>query len=183
MTRPIAGYAGARAWIRTLLCGVLLAFAPQLASAQALSPIEPGAFEIFVAKVTVLCKKGASRDCADLAWDFVDRERDDALSVPELTRFQRGLQDWSLAQGDALPRRTRNGIAIGMLISQAVGIDRLVASYDQNADGKLTRDEAFSDIVLDERPLETVIKDPEAFDRPSFVRRLGFAGPLLDTIE
>ena len=68
-------------------------------------------------------------------------------------------------------------------------IDRLAGLYadpDVTAFtklGRLTRAEAFSDITLDERPLEEVIKDPQAFDRAAFVKRLGFAGPLLETIE
>ena len=70
-------------------------------------------------------------------------------------------------------------LALGLWMTSIVGIEDLVASYDMDGDGRLTRDEALADVTLDERPLGSVLQDPDSVDREAFATRLGAAAPFL----
>ncbi|MBT5416279.1 MAG: hypothetical protein HOK81_16890, partial [Rhodospirillaceae bacterium] len=60
-----------------------------------------------------------------------------------------------------------------------VGIDDIVTSYDADGDGKLTQAEALADVTLDDRPLGSLLLDPDAVDREAFANRLGAAAPFM----
>lgn len=141
------------------------------------------AFEGFVRTIGPLCQWRASRDCAEVAWAFADSDNDQYLTLQELEDFKEGLKAWALWKEEALPPQTRNGIFLGLLIAESIGLAPLFESFDDDKDGRLTREELFQDVRLDERPLNTVLLDPEAFDREAFAARLGAMGNLLKVLE
>ena len=64
-------------------------------------------------------------------------------------------------------------------IPAKVGIDNLIASYDTNGDGFLSKEELLADVKLDQRPLPVVLSDPKSVDWDRLAGRAGVAAPLL----
>ena len=67
-----------------------------------------------------------------------------------------------------------------VVVIDAVGLDKLVASYDADGDGKLSKKELLTDVRLDGRPLGQVLLDPKAVDRQAVAKRLGALSPVVD---
>jgi EF hand len=127
-----------------------------------------------------LCETRPAEDCADLGFRFADRDGNGGLSLAELRRVRDALEDWAAWRGAELAREERAGIAFGLALVDAVGLEKLRGSYDQNADGRVDRAELLADVRLDERPLGELLLDPAAVDRAAVARRLGHLAPLLD---
>lgn len=125
------------------------------------------------------CRTSASTECTDLAWRAADLDGDGRLSLSELQRAQRQIDDWVAWKRPDLPPHTSNAIANGSRLVTAVGLDGLLRAFDTDGDGKLSQAEAFADIRLDDRPLAAVVSDPEAIDRRSLSRKLAAVSPML----
>lgn len=164
-----------------LLCaGLSGASAP----VQAQTPSVPAspevlAFEQFIRASAPLCERRPAADCVDAGWGFADTDRDGELSLAELTAVRDALAGWTGWRGDSLTKRERNSIVIGLWLVDSIGLDRLLASYNRDADDKLSRDELLADVTLDERPLGEVLLDAQAVDRQAVARRLGALSPML----
>jgi hypothetical protein len=72
---------------------------------------------------------------------------------------------------------------LGLTLADAIGIGRLLAAYDADGDGLVSRAELLADVALDERPLAEVLRDPQALDRRAVARRLGVLPQLLNPLE
>jgi len=150
-----------------------------LAAANAVLPPD---FDDFVRGVTPTCNKEPAETCIDKAWRFIDRDGDDLLSSDELAALHSGVGQWAVWRGESLPPRSRSGVYLGLTLVQTVGLETLIESYDSNGDGLLSRDEALSDINLDDRPLGEILKDPEGLDRQALAARFGPMGALLNGV-
>ena len=137
------------------------------------------AFDEAVAEITEDCRTRASTVCVDLAWRTADVDGDGRLTVNELEQVHRQFDEWPAGKRPGLAPEAANAISNGSRLVAAVGLGRLVAAFDADGDGRLTPDEAFSEIELDERPLGVVLSDPDSVDRPTLSRRLAAASPLL----
>ncbi len=138
------------------------------------------AFEQFIRASAPVCERRPAADCVDAGWGFADTDGDGRLSVAELTAVRDALAAWSGWRGDSLNKRERTSIAIGLWLVDSIGLDRLVASYSQDADDSLSRDELLADVTLDERPLGEVLLDAQAVDRQAVAQRLGALSPVLE---
>jgi hypothetical protein len=179
------GRAGLRAARSALLAlaSVMIATLADPASAGAGSPAASraiSAFDRFIAESSPVCLKDAAARCVDMAFRFADRDGDGELSLPELQEVRTTLERWVNWKGDGIPQRDRNAIAIGLVVIDAVGLDKLVASYNTDGDGKLSRKELLTDVRLDSRPLGQVLTDPKAVDRQAVAKRLGALSPVVD---
>ena len=105
---------------------------------------------------------------------------DDRLSAGELDTVRGAVTEWFAWRHDDLTRYEQSVLTVGIGLVNAIGVERLIASYDANGDGLIDRAEALADIVqLDDRPLGQVIVDPNAVDRAAVAQRLGALSPLL----
>ena len=137
-------------------------------------------FDHFVRELGPLCATAASTDCYAVAFAHVDADDDGGLTLDELARVQEDLRAWSLARGEELAVEERSGIALGLLVVDTLGLARLFASYDVDANGALTATELGADVVLDDRPLPVLARDPDAVDWAGVQGRLGaMAGIVL----
>ncbi len=173
-----------RARVRPLLIGAL-ALAVTPAAAEGVDGIDgpAAAFDRFMAAAGPVCRQRPAADCVALAWRFADADSDRGLSVAELTAVRKGLEAWVLRHQDELSRPERSSLVLGLLLVDSIGVERLLALYDSDGDGLISRSELLADVHLDRRPLGEVLLDPVAVDRRAIARRLGIPSALLDHIQ
>ena len=168
--------------VASLLGVSLLWFLPAAAE-----PVAPSravlAFDHFIVTGGPICAAQPAPECVALAWRFADRDGDRGLSVEELQAVRDALEQWTAWRYDGLATGERSAIVIGLALADAIGVERLLASYDADGDGLVSRAELLADVELDERPLAEVLRDPQALDRRAVARRLGVLPQLLDPLE
>lgn len=137
------------------------------------------AVALFLDTAGPVCQRQPAAVCIDSGWRFTDTNGDDRIDAQELRGRYRDLSAWYAAEQASLDANSQAMLALGLWMTSIVGIEDLVASYDMDGDGRLTRDEALADVTLDERPLGSVLQDPDSVDREAFATRLGAAAPFL----
>lgn len=140
------------------------------------------AFDRFVAESNPVCQFQRAADCVARAWSFADADGDDGLSLEELEALRADLEVWAIWRQADLAAQERSSIALGLWLVDAVGLEYLHAAYDADGDGRISRTELLADVRLDERPIGTVLLDPEAVDRAEIVRRLGLPPTILERL-
>jgi len=140
------------------------------------------AFDRFIAESDAVCRSGRAVDCVDLAWRFADADGDQGLSLEELQAIRTDVEVWAIWRQADLAAHERSGIAMGLWLVDAVGLDYLHAVYDADGDGLISRSELLADVRLDERPIGAVLLDPQAVDHASIGRRLGLPPSVLDRL-
>jgi hypothetical protein len=137
----------------------------------------------FVAESGPVCLDRPAAACVEAGWAFADRNEDQGLSVVELEAVRDELRAWAQWRADDLYPTERSLLALGFVVVEGVGIERLHALYDEDADGLVDRNELLADVRLDERPLGEVLLDPEALDRAAIAARLGLPPALLERLQ
>jgi hypothetical protein len=174
-----------RARVRPLLLGapVLLAVLP--ASAEGVDGVDgrAAAFDHFMRASRPICQHQPAEQCVAIAWRFTDADGDQGLSVAELESVRAALEDWVLRHRDELSRPERSSLVFSLLLVDSIGVGRLLARYDGDGDGLISRSELLADVRLDPRPLGEVLLDPAAVDRAAIARRLGIPPALMDHIQ
>lgn len=161
----------------------LLALAAWGLAAAAAAPEPPiVAFDRFVTESNPVCRFGRAEDCVDLAWRFADSDGDQGLSVEELQAIRTDLEVWAIWRQADLAARERSGIAMGLWLVEAVGLEYLHAAYDDDGNGLISRAELLADVHLDERPIGAVLLDPQAVDHAAIGRRLGLPPTVLERL-
>jgi hypothetical protein len=140
------------------------------------------AFDRFVTESNSVCRFGRAEDCFDLAWRFADTDGNHGLSLDELRGLRADVEVWAIWRQADLAAHERSGIAMGLWLVDAVGLEYLLAVYDGDGDDLISRNELLADVRLDERPIGTVLLDPEAVDRAAIGRRLGLPPTVLDQL-
>jgi hypothetical protein len=141
------------------------------------------AFDRFVAASAPVCLHGPAAACVEVGWAFANRDDDQGLSVVELEEVRDELRDWARWRADDLHPTERSLLALGFVVVDGLGIERLHGLYDQDGDGLVDRDELLADVRLDERPLGEVLLDREAVDRAAVAARLGLPPMVLERLE
>jgi hypothetical protein len=155
-----------------------------LGSVHAAAPPEPPivAFDQFISASDPVCRSQGAPACVDLAWRFADADRNGGLSLDELEALRADLEVWAIWRQADLAPEERSGIALGLWLVDTVGLDYIHAAYDADGDGLISREELLADVHLDERPIGTVLLDPEAVDHAAIARRLGLPPSILDRL-
>jgi hypothetical protein len=148
----------------------------------AVAMIDELAFERFMEVGRPVCSEQPAPACVALAWGFADSDGDEALSVAELAAIRTALEGWALRHQDELAAVERSGIALGLLLVDAIGLERLHTAYDADADGLISQRELLADVRLDQRPLAETLLDPAALDRAAIARRLGLPPALIERL-
>ena len=138
------------------------------------------AFDRFMHVSRPICLERPAEHCVALAWGFADADGDQGLSVMEVVAIRSAFEQWALRHRDGLTRPERSGIALGFLIVDSIGLERLHAIYDTDQDGLVSRGELLADVRLDQRPLGEVLLDPAAVDHRAVARRVGVPPEMLD---
>jgi hypothetical protein len=158
-------------------------------AAAAPGPVSPGpgraVLEVdrFVAESGPVCLDRPAAACVEKGFAFADCDEDHGLSVVELEEVRDELRVWSQWRADDLYPTERSLLALGFVVVEGVGIERLHALYDQDGDGLVDRAELLADVRLDERPLGEVLLDPEAVDRAAIAARLGLPPALIERLQ
>ena len=152
---------------------------PSLAQSPAAPSEAVAAFDAFVRAAAPTCLSRPAATCVDTGWTFADRDRDQGLTPAEFAGLRQDLQDWFQWRAPELTPRERNTLTFALFFVDSIGMDQIVAGFDGNGDGRVTRAELLADVTLDERPLGEVLLDPAAVDRPAVIRRFGPVAALL----
>ncbi len=156
-----------------------LMFIATQASAEA-PTLGAAAIEGFLQESVPICIAAPAEDCIDAGWNHTDTDADNRLSASELDTVRSAVAEWFAWRREDLTRYEQSVLTVGIGLINAIGVERLVASYDTNGDGWVDRSEALADIVqLDGRPLGEIIVDPNAVDRAALAQRLGALSPIL----
>jgi hypothetical protein len=140
-------------------------------------------FDRFVASSGPVCLDRPAAACAEAGFAFADRDDDQGLSVGELEEIRDELRAWAKWRTDDLHPTERSLLALGLVVVEGVGIERLHGLYDADRDGLVDRAELLADVRLDQRPLGEILLDPEAVDRAAIAARLGLPPALLERLE
>lgn len=174
----------ARGWRRKPAAFVLaLALGTTLAVAVSVSARASDGLHGIMLELMELCHRAPAGSCVDWAWPHVDLDDDRRLSVSESELLLKKVRTWALRHRADLVPEMRNGVFLGLMVVQTLGVERLITSYDSDGDGALSRGELLQDLRTDGRPLPDLIRDPNGFDRASFAKRLGAAAPLVPSSE
>lgn len=141
------------------------------------------AVDRFVAASTPVCLHRPAAACVEAGWAFADRDADQGLSVVELEEVRDELKAWAQWRADELHPTERSLLALGFLVVEGLGVERLHGLYDQDGDGMVDRAELLADVRLDERPLGEVLLDREAVDRAAIAARLGLPPALIERLQ
>jgi hypothetical protein len=137
----------------------------------------------FVAQSAPVCLQRPAAACVEVGWAFADRDADQGLSLVELEELRDELRAWAQWRADDLYPTERSLLALGFLLVDGLGIERLHALHDRDGDGLVDRAELLADVRLDERPLGEVLLDREAVDRAAIAARLGVPPALLERLQ
>lgn len=171
------------------VAGLLALATGLLAQSGDAAEIRPGpqrqvlVFDRFVASSAPVCQYQPAAACVEAAWRFADQDGDQGLSVAELQDVRDGLRAWAVWRADDLTATERSAFALGFLVVDGLGVERLHGLYDVDRDGLVDRDELLADLRLDERPLGETLLDGEALDRAALAARLGVPPALLDRLR
>lgn len=169
---------------RYLLPAVFLLFG----SLNAVSAAEPAPspavadFDRFITNTVPVCQSQAAQHCVDGGWTFTDVNDDGGISATEASTVRATMGDWLIWRQASLSKRERQALALGLFVADSVGLDNLLAGFDTDGDGQLTRAELLADVKLDQRPLGEILADPDAVDHESVANRLGAAAPFLNGV-
>jgi hypothetical protein len=172
-----------------LLALLLLASAMRVGAAIESPPATPGpgrnvlGFDRFVAASTPVCLHLPAAACVETGWTFADRDDNQGLSLVELEEVRDELRAWTQWRADDLHPTERSLLALGFVVVDGLGLERLHAVFDQDGDGLVDRDELLADVRLDGRPLGEVLLDREAVDRRAVAARLGLPPIVLERLE
>jgi len=137
-------------------------------------------FERFIIGAVPVCQSQPAELCVDDGWAFTDTNADGGISTAEARTMRTTMGDWFFWRQESLSKQERSALALGLFILDAVGVENILAGFDSDSDGQLTRAELLADVKLDQRPLGEILADPDAVDRDAVARRLGAAAPFLD---
>jgi Ca2+-binding EF-hand superfamily protein len=160
----------------------LPAFAGDVAAATQGPSRAVVAFDQFLKVSSPVCVNEPSGRCVDIGFAFADTDHDGKLSLAEIKSVRSSLQDWMAWKGDAVPAKQRTNIALGLIVLDIIGTDKLFASMNTSGTGKLTRAELLADVKLDNRPLGVVLQDPNSVDRKAIAAKLGRAAPVVGSL-
>ncbi|MGP1395372.1 MAG: hypothetical protein ACTS3R_07660 [Inquilinaceae bacterium] len=133
----------------------------------------------FLRTAAPVCETQPAAQCVDLGWAYADADSDTYLSEGELVSLEASVIDFVTQRSASLTPEERGSVALGLMMVQRLGLDRLIAGFDGNSDSRVDRQELLADVRLDQRPLGEVLLDPAAVDRQALAARLGELGPLV----
>lgn len=186
--RASGGFGMKHRHARRVLGALLLAIGSLAQGADA-SEIKPGpqrqvlVFDRFIGSSAAVCQYRPAAECVEAGWRFADQDGDGGLSVAELQDVRDGLRAWAVWRADDLTAAERRAFALGFLVVDGLGVERLHGLYDVDVNGLVDREELLADLHLDERPLGETLLDGEALDRAAFAARLGVPPALLDRLQ
>lgn len=157
-----------------------------LFTATAIHALEPAPtpaiedFDKFVTGAVPTCQSQPAQSCVDTGWTFIDTDTSGGISTTEVNALRATMGDWFAWRQASLTKQERSALALGLFVADAVGLENLLAGFDANGDGQLTRAELLADVTMDQRPLGEILADPDAVDRDAVAQRLGDAAPFLD---
>ena len=78
-----------------------------------------------------ICAQQPASACIALAWGFADSDGDQALSVAELAAIRTELEGWALRHREQLTQPELASLALGLLLVNSLGLERLHAPLRQ----------------------------------------------------
>jgi hypothetical protein len=166
-----------------LLAGALALIATASSRAAEVMDDQVVAFDRLQRASGPVCLHRPAAECIEVAWTFADANHDQGLSLAELTSIRDGLERWAIRHQTDLSQVERSSILLGLLLAESIGLERLLAIYDTDRDGLISRRELLADVRLDQRPLGEILLDPAAVDRVAIAQRLGLPPGLIDRLQ
>lgn len=169
--------------MRKFLVAVLLlcaapAFAQQQPAKPATEPADSHALQAFIDRARGLCEAKPAQTCVDLGMKFAAANPKQGITLADLQNLRKRIGDWYQWHQGQLSMRDRTSLALGLMMADGMGLERLHAAFDVDGDGKVTEKELLANVRLDKRPLGEVLSDPTAVDRVALAQKLGLPPAL-----
>lgn len=170
--------------MRKILVAVfLLCAAPAFAQGQppakpATEPADSRALQAFIDRARKLCETKPAQACVDLGMRFAAANPKQGLTLADLQNLRKRIGDWYQWHRAQLSPGERASFALGLLMADGMGLERLHAAFDTDGDGKVSEKELLANVRLDQRPLGKVLADPTAVDRVGLAQKLGLPPAL-----
>jgi hypothetical protein len=168
-----------KALIAALVLCAVPAFAQQQPPAKpATEPADSRVLQAFIAHARKLCETRPAQTCVDLGMKFAAANPKQGLTLADLQNLRKRIGDWYQWHRTQLSPGERASFALGLLMADGMGLERLHAAFDLDGDGKVSEKELLANVRLDDRPLGKVLSDPTAVDRVGLAQKLGLPPTL-----
>ena len=162
--------------MRKIVFALLTLWAPA-AFAQTAAPPQPEpadsrALQAFIDKASGPCQTKPAQTCVDLGMKFAAANPKQGLTLADLQNLRKRIGDWYQWHRTQLSPGERASFALGLLMADGMGLERLHAAFDLDGDGKVSKKELLANVRLDDRPLGKVLSDPTAVDRVGLAQKL-----------
>lgn len=124
-----------------------------------------------------ICQLASAQRCINHVWSQIDADGDEHLTVEEIDSFIASVRRWNAFTDRSLKDRTV--VKIALTTYRLAGTERLLSAYDDDNDGMLSKEEALSDLNLDQRPIAELLLDGDAFNAETLAARFGRLAPQL----
>lgn len=167
---------------KALIAVLVLCAAPALAQQPpvkpATEPADSRALQAFIERARKPCETKPAQTCVDLGMKFAAANPKQGLTLADLQNLRKRIGDWYQWHRPQLSPGERASFALGLLMADGMGLERLHAAFDTDGDGKVSEKELLANVRLDQRPLGEVLSDPTAVDRVGLAQKLGLPPTL-----
>jgi hypothetical protein len=168
--------------MRKIIVAILALGAPAALAQQApppqQEPADSRAVQAFVDRASGPCRTKPAQACVDLGMQFAAANPKDGITLADLQTLRTRIGSWYQWHQGELPAHARGSFALGLMMADGMGLDRLHAAFDTDRDGKVTQKELLANVKFDRRPLGDVLADPKAVDREGLAQKLGLPPTL-----
>jgi len=133
---------------------------------------DAAAVQALIDEASAVCFAQPAQACVDLGWAFAVSDPTTGLTLADVEALRARVGTWFATAQSSLAPQVKTMVAMGMLLVDGRGLDRVLGYFDADRNGAVSQAELLADVTMDDRPLPEIVADPEAVDRLGLAERL-----------